>query len=977
MKGDFSRETFEPDNHYRRVLMQQGRVEIDADGNEQIAIDHHLAATTTYDVIGRTGVPLTILPDGTPAGGFAMGLNADGSDLTISKGRIYVDGLLVENDTATATLLQQPDYPIPLPASLTSLNLSARGVYVVYLDIWERLITALDDPLLRESALGGPDTSVRSKLVWQVKLAFVQPPGGVPPTCASVGEPWLPPAPQGLLAAGTNASPVDPLPCILPPETGFRRLENQLYRVEVHTPGGFGVATFKWSREDGSIVAGVVQSDPNSPTTVQGPTFSVAVAGRDASLEFTAGDWVELSDDRSELVDGHGELLQLQTTPTNGTLTTTSAAARPVDLGLHPKLRLWNQAGVDLSAGIPILNSDPVLLEDGVQVQFSDGHFNLGDYWLIPARTKTSVQQGNIEWPVDAANTPVFLPPKGIEHHFAKVALVGFDGTRFQPIDGGVPDCRVPFPPLTELEPAESTTGPCTIVVKPGTGWEAPIVEMFAKQPAADAEICFPVGTFPTNGLLIQTQGNVKVSGAGRGTRVIASGTESAIRFEGCASAEVHDLFAETSSVNAPSDKGGRHINGTLGFHNCADVVIQNVALRCGSGIVRGAACIGVTNDITDVNAATGVGTVIIRDSLLRAGQMQTGIQLVHVKRATVENNQIEALGGGRFATLTDLLQDSRFLALARRALVSGASLTPPPVGPAAPDPTSPPGPPSGRRRRGPTPSPESAPLQPPGNVTVRVGNQTLSFQSHPGLQATWQTFLDQNAPKEFATPRDALNFVKSAATRIVSDPTARAQLAGFSDVVNTLAQQSRLLPAARGIVITGRASRHVDIHNNDITGFLQGIGCAVSHREPTAGAPDRMQTVSISGNRIDIGLNLLARGTARLGIFVGNVDSLEIDNNRAILTVDRGATGLPSDGIRVWGYLGKKVEVLNNHLTGFTGAGIKVVALAGVGKVITEPQKPSVDTRPGNLWLIANNALEFIHTPIDAPACMQSGNII
>ena len=140
---------------------------------------------------------------------------------------------------------------------------------------------------------------------------------------------------------------------------------------------------------------------------------------------------------------------------------------------------------------------------------------------------------------------------------------------------------------------------------------------------------------------------------------------------------------------------------------------------------------------------------------------------------------------------------------------------------------------------------------------------------------------------------------------------------------------------------------------------------------------PDRMQTVSISGNSVNVALNLLARSSARLGIFVGNVNSLQIDNNRAILTVERGAIAFPSDGIRVWGYLGKKVEVLNNHLTGFTGAGVKVVALAGVGKVITEPQKPSVDTRPGNLWLIADNALEFIRTPIDAPACMQFGNMI
>ena len=38
MKGDFSRITFDPKKHYSRVLMQQGRVQLDADWNEQAAI---------------------------------------------------------------------------------------------------------------------------------------------------------------------------------------------------------------------------------------------------------------------------------------------------------------------------------------------------------------------------------------------------------------------------------------------------------------------------------------------------------------------------------------------------------------------------------------------------------------------------------------------------------------------------------------------------------------------------------------------------------------------------------------------------------------------------------------------------------------------------------------------------------------------------------------------------------------------------
>jgi len=38
MKGDFSRNTFRPGSHYSGVLMQQGRVLLDSDWNEQVAI---------------------------------------------------------------------------------------------------------------------------------------------------------------------------------------------------------------------------------------------------------------------------------------------------------------------------------------------------------------------------------------------------------------------------------------------------------------------------------------------------------------------------------------------------------------------------------------------------------------------------------------------------------------------------------------------------------------------------------------------------------------------------------------------------------------------------------------------------------------------------------------------------------------------------------------------------------------------------
>ena len=51
MTSDISRSTFDPKKHYVRVVMQQGRVQLDADWNEQQAIYQHRNETEARDVI--------------------------------------------------------------------------------------------------------------------------------------------------------------------------------------------------------------------------------------------------------------------------------------------------------------------------------------------------------------------------------------------------------------------------------------------------------------------------------------------------------------------------------------------------------------------------------------------------------------------------------------------------------------------------------------------------------------------------------------------------------------------------------------------------------------------------------------------------------------------------------------------------------------------------------------------------------------
>ena len=57
MKGDFTRLSFDKRKHYRGVLMQQGRVQLDSDWNEQVQIAEHRYSTFFGDVVGQSGTP--------------------------------------------------------------------------------------------------------------------------------------------------------------------------------------------------------------------------------------------------------------------------------------------------------------------------------------------------------------------------------------------------------------------------------------------------------------------------------------------------------------------------------------------------------------------------------------------------------------------------------------------------------------------------------------------------------------------------------------------------------------------------------------------------------------------------------------------------------------------------------------------------------------------------------------------------------
>lgn len=580
MKGDFSRKTFDRARHYGGVLMQQGRVQLDADWNEQLAIQRHLDETEALDVIGSCGAPKH-------EAGFRIDPAPDGKDLLIAPGRYYVHGRMCELEgtpaeavfqsstevtvaqwnvdgvdfaanqyvelaasgvaalvvkvtaaapatrrltfgasiaafaSATgltvrrlAAYLAQPDLPeapygvAPGPGLPPELDLPD-GTYLLYLDVWPRHVTALDDDRIREKALGGPDTATRIKTVWQLKL-WPGPGGGAPlpagTACATPVAAWddFTRPSTGRLAARTQPAPPTDDPCLLPPGAGYLGLENQLYRVEVHQGGVLGTdpVTFKWSRDNGSVVKALVKI----PTTTD---YTVSDTGPDDVLGLANGQWMEQVDDVVDLKATPRALFQFAMDPVTGKVT----LPFPVDESRHPQIRRWDGAIGEVPVPFPPVGGGWISLENGIQVRFEPGTYRTGDYWLIPARTVL----GDIEWAKDGAGEPLARLRQGIRHEYCRIGVLTVAGGVLT-----VEDCRTEFPPLTELKATSYSC--CTFTVGDGvkyTGDFTLIQEAVNHLPAEGGQICVFPGTYTEN-VLIDGRTNVHIKGCGPRTRVVA-----------------------------------------------------------------------------------------------------------------------------------------------------------------------------------------------------------------------------------------------------------------------------------------------------------------------------------------------------------------------------------------------------------------------------------------------------------------------
>jgi hypothetical protein len=470
MGADVSRSRFDALLNFAGVELKQGAVLLDADCNELGAvIDRRLRATAS-DILGRSTVSQTT-PD-------AFRITLQGAALQIGKGRLYVDGLLAENHGAVSIdpakklfdpLMAEVSFADPIvydaqPYLPSPPVLPEADLHLVYLDVWAREVTHLQRPDLVEVAVG-VETSSRVQTVWQVRVLEPDARGA---TCGSPDEEvpgWsalIAPS-TGRLTTGTFDVPPEKDPCELPPTGGYRGLENQTYRVEIHDPGQpegqpGPTATFKWSRDNacvGSRVASVV-----SATQLELQTL-----GRDDVLRFNAGDWVEIIDDVREFSQRCGEMRRITVNDAAHRITFTTALPDEMVPAAFPssdfprtrnlRVRRWDHKGKVLRTGpggttpqfqdLDAVDSTGVikvpaagtalLLENGVTVSFTTvgtTGFRAGDYWVFAARTADA----SVELLENA-------PPRGIHHHYARLGIWDVEA-------GAVTDCRTPWPPRGE-----------------------------------------------------------------------------------------------------------------------------------------------------------------------------------------------------------------------------------------------------------------------------------------------------------------------------------------------------------------------------------------------------------------------------------------------------------------------------------------------------------------------------------------------
>jgi hypothetical protein len=440
MKGDFSRFTFNPLKNYIAVLKQQGRADLDADWNDQSEIWSEQFRQLTADLVGEFGVPLApndIAEDNSNAlrvGDFVSGTGGV-IDFAIGKGLAYVGGYQIRFPS-DFSFRKQVDYPEPD-------SIPEQGDLIIFVEAWRRPISYVDDEMIREPALGGPDTSLRQKVIGQIKVLRTKGVSGSEEAVSCLRSHFRK---SNVLMTMSIDQSAHQIPI------GFGEIDsggaipgNLHYRIEAHRgieSEGRADEGFKWSDENAALISPIIRALDNRNLLAVDPD---EVAGE----SFKVGDWIEVSNKITELHRQGGQMAQVANLESSegGMIVTLDRDIYPMlarkqngapsgnEDGLGPRLRRWS------GYFSPLALKFTYNLGRGIKVTFisteRDVNLDPGDYWCYAIRDRV----------YNKRFAPQKAPPIGIRKFRFPLAIIIRHGSgRVEKII----DCRHFFRPLAE-----------------------------------------------------------------------------------------------------------------------------------------------------------------------------------------------------------------------------------------------------------------------------------------------------------------------------------------------------------------------------------------------------------------------------------------------------------------------------------------------------------------------------------------------
>ncbi|MGH7841786.1 MAG: DUF6519 domain-containing protein [Candidatus Binataceae bacterium] len=495
MGSDRARVSYDPKQHYRSVVMQQGRVTLEADWNEDETIAGEELRHETLEIVGPAGTPddgyRVVQTNTVPNPPFDFTVGGGGP---MGSGTMYVGGIRLTMD-GPVQYTNQPDWLDHFADPDWVMPTSDKPAVneFIYLFVREQEVSAVEDSALRDVALGGPDTAQRTRMIQRIVRLAVDSSDCAGGLAAAEKKKWaqkglvFDPAamrlnPQSTLKASFQTTPV-PDPCEPEAVGGYLGADNQLIRVQI-----IGSNTLVWGFDDASFLYRV-------DIDKRGQTLTLQSQPVDAFHQPQANQAVEVLRSAAKLsnegyiASATGDV-QTLTAPYNPD---TMQIALPTPLlpqYMDPHqtpqafLRVWQQQ-LTFTPGAAIeLGTTGLLVTLNTA---SNAPFHIGDYWLIAVRPSTPKQVYPESYLHDQRS------PDGPRMWACPLAAIEWPNNILKVDD----DCRKHFCNLVEAC-SEKSSGCCTVSISLGDLTETKtlqsIIESYANR--GPVKICLGPGTY-------------------------------------------------------------------------------------------------------------------------------------------------------------------------------------------------------------------------------------------------------------------------------------------------------------------------------------------------------------------------------------------------------------------------------------------------------------------------------------------------